>query len=98
MKDHFDVNLFNKIYEDNKIPESFDRGLWKVDGTKSSTRERTKRNNKMDSIKIYLIRRLMNIKRSHAYHYKQQLVKYEEPEQRLSMKNQDALVTLDEKG
>ena len=26
MKDNFDIDLFNKIYEDNRIKESFDDG------------------------------------------------------------------------
>lgn len=94
MKDHFDVNLFNKIYEDNKIPESFDRGYGKW----------MEQNPALESEQTKLFQNGFNkdlfnstfdeYKRSQASHYKQQLVKYEDPEQRLSMKNQDALVTL----
>ena len=94
MKDHFDVNLFNKIYEDNKIPESFDRGYGKwMNQNPALEREQTK------LFQNGFNKDLFNstfdeYKRSQASHYKQQLVKYKEPEQRLSMKNQDALVTL----
>ena len=92
MKDHFDVNLFNKIYEDNKIPESFDR-VWKwMEQNPAIGGEQTKLF--QNGFNKDLFNSTFDEYKDQASHYKHQLVKYNEPEQRLSMKNQDALVTL----
>lgn len=95
MTENFDVDLFNKIYEENKIPEAFDDGYgsWME---KSSGKE-------LENPKMFgngFNKDLFN----HTFEeYKkdqakktgtQQLTKYTEPQQRISMNNQDSIMVL----
>ena len=97
MTDNFDVNVFNKIYDDNKIPEVYDEGY------ESWMNE----NPPLESGKEKLFQNGFNkeLFNSTFDQYKQeqsrkessdQLVKYREPETRISFSNQDSLVTLGE--
>jgi curved DNA-binding protein CbpA len=91
-KDNFDSVLFNKIYEENKIEEVYDDGYgsWmkESESIASSQPKMFQGNFNKD---------LFN----HEFEkYKQEqnignkLVEYKEPQERLSMRNQDSLVTL----
>lgn len=94
MKENFDAELFNKIYEENKIPDSFDRGYgdWMQQNPALESGQTKMFQNGFN--KDMFNATFDSYKRDNASKYKQALVKYDEPEQRLSMKNQDALVTL----
>ena len=92
MTDNFDVNVFNKIYEENKIPESFDEGY-------GSWMNKT---NSMDTSQSKLFQSGFNKDLfNHTFNkFKQeqggdsQLTKYREPGSRISSSNQDSLMTL----
>ena len=96
MTENFDADVFNKIYEDNKIPEVYDEGY----GSWMET------NPALESSQQKLFQDGFNKDLFNATFdkYKQeqserqisqgQLVKYQEPEVRISMSNQDALMTL----
>ena len=92
MTENFDINLFNKIYEDNKISDAYDEGYgdW------------MQQNNALESSQEKLFQNGFNKDMFNATfeQYKQsksnsnQLVQYQEPEVRISMSNQDSLMTL----
>lgn len=95
MTEHFDVDVFNKIYQDNKIPEVYDEGYgsWMESNPALET----------DQQKLFQNGFNKDMFNSTFEQYKQeqsqrnpqnQLVKYQEPEVRISMANQDSLMTL----
>ena len=94
MKDNFDGELFNKIYEENKIKDAYDKGYgsW-MDKNPALESEQTKLFQSGFNKDMFNAT-FDKFKEENAQQYKQQLVKYEEPEERLSMKNQDSLATL----
>lgn len=94
MRDHFDAELFNKIYEENKISDAYDRGYgsW-MDKNPALESEQTKMFQSGFNKDMFNAT-FDRYKRDHAQQHSAQLVKYETPEERLSMKNQDSLVTL----
>ena len=94
MTDNFDVNVFNKIYEDNKIPEVYDEGY-------GSWMEKTQQP-ELEQQKLFqngFNKDLFNhtfekYKHEQSQKSGSQMVKYSDPEQRLSLRNQDSLMTL----
>ena len=94
MTENFDVDVFNKIYEENKIPEAFDEGYgsWMEKeqgggmGQQKMFQSGFNKDLFNDTFEKY--------KQEQAQKSGSQMVKYSEPEQRLSMSNQDSLVTL----
>ena len=95
MKDNFDVNLFNKIYEDNKIKESYD------DGYGSWMQENTLKEDNTKLFQSGFNKDMFNhtfeqYKKEKSQQSNSQLVKYQEPEVRISMANQDSLMVLGE--
>ena len=98
MKDNFDVNLFNKIYEDNRIEDVYDDGYgsWMnknqvedVKMIKGDTKMFQNNFNKdlfNDTFEKY--------KREQSQKQGQQVVQYKDPEVRMSIKNQDSIMTL----
>ncbi len=94
MSDNFDVDLFNKIYEDNKIPDAFNDGYgsWMND-----TPQKDISQPKMfqDGFNKDLFNQTFETYKNEQTKKKgDQIVQYKEPEQRLSMSNQDSLVVL----
>ena len=94
MTENFDVDVFNKIYDENKIPEAFDEGYgsWMEKeqgggmGQQKMFQSGFNKDLFNDTFEKY--------KQEQAQKSGSQMVKYSEPEQRLSMSNQDSLVTL----
>lgn len=94
MTENFDADVFNKIYEENKIPEAFDEGYgsWMEKeqgggmGQQKMFQSRFNKDLFNDTFEKY--------KQEQAQKSGSQMVQYSEPEQRLSMSNQDSLVTL----
>jgi curved DNA-binding protein CbpA len=93
MRDNFDANLFNKIYEDNKISDVYDEGYgdWMNKNLTSENQQKLFQNG---FNKDMFNSTFEQYKKEHQEKNKNQLVKYGEPETRISMKNQDSLVTL----
>jgi curved DNA-binding protein CbpA len=110
MKDNFDGQLFNQIYEENKINDAYDKGYgsWMEKNPASGPGPGLESGSALESgsgpeqTKLFqsgFNQDMFNatfdkFKQETAQQYKQQLTKYEDPEERLSMKNQDSLVTL----
>ena len=94
MRDHFDAELFNKIYEENKIPDAYDRGYGAWMEKNPALESEQSKMFQSGFNKDMFNATFDQYKRDHAQKHSAQLVKYETPEERLSMKNQDSLVTL----
>jgi curved DNA-binding protein CbpA len=91
--DNFDVKVFNKIYDENRIEDAYD------DGYGSWMKESSNDNGQQKMFQGEFNKDMFN----HEFEkYKQeqkqkmgtQITQYQEPQVRLSMKNQDSLVTL----
>ncbi len=94
MKDNFDVNLFNKIYEENQIPDAFHDGYgsWMNDAPQ---RDIEKPKMFQDGFNKDLFNQTFEAyKKDHAKKNKTQMVQYKEPEQRISLSNQDSIAVL----
>ena len=93
-KDNFDSAVFNKIYEDNRLEEAFDDGYgsWmeETESISSSQPKLFQGNFNKDLFN----HEFEQYKQEQQQKQGSQLVQYEEPQVRLSMKNQDSLVTL----
>ena len=93
-KDNFDSALFNKIYEENKIEEAFDHGYgsWmnETESIASSQPKMFQGNFNKDMFN----HEFEKYKQEQKQKMGNQIVQYEEPQVRMSMKNQDSLVTL----
>ena len=93
MTENFDVNLFNRIYAENKISTPFDDGYgdWMK---KTESPKLHKKNYLVETlIKIYLITSLRNIKKINKKSGNQMVI-YETPEVGISYKGKDSIVTL----
>ena len=97
MKDNFDTDVFNKIYDDNKISDVYDEGYsdW-MDSNPALESGQTKMFQNGFN-KDMFNSTFDQYKQSQAKQYSQQLVTRGTPEERMSMKNQDSLVTLGQK-
>ena len=95
MTENFDADVFNKIYEDNKIAEVYDEGYgsWMDSNPALET----------DQQRLFQNGFNKDLFNSTFEQYKKeqsqkqsgnQLVQYQEPEVRISMANQDSLMTL----
>jgi len=95
MKDKFDSDLFNKIYDDNKIKDMSDEGYgsWMDSNSVSDSNQPKLFQNGFN--KDMFNATFEQYKKDHSS--SQQLTKYKEPQERLSMKNQDSLVVLGQK-
>jgi curved DNA-binding protein CbpA len=94
MKDNFDSDLFNKIYEDNKIKDVYDAGYgsWMQQNPALESENTKMFQNGFN--KDMFNATFDQYKQEQQRENGQQMVRYTEPQQRLSMKNQDSLVTL----
>ena len=96
MTDNFDVDVFNQIYNDNKLHDVNDDGYgdWmENDGTSSSGPNKQGKLFQSDFNKDMFNSTFDKYKQEQSSK-RDQLVKFSEPEARISMSNQDSLVTL----
>jgi len=93
-KDNFDSVVFNKIYEENKIEEAFDDGYgsWmnETESIASSQPKMFQGNFNKDMFN----HEFEKYKQEQKQKQGAQIIQYEEPQVRMSMRNQDSLVTL----
>ena len=93
-KDNFDSAVFNKIYEENKIEEAYDHGYgsWmnETESIASSQPKMFQGNFNKDMFN----HEFEKYKQEQKQKMGNQIVQYQEPQERLSMRNQDSLVTL----
>ena len=94
MKEQFDADLFNKIYEDNKIKDVFDAGYgsWMTQNPALESGQTKMFQNGFN--KDMFNATFDQYKQDQSKQHGQQLVTYRDPEERLSMANQDSVVTL----
>lgn len=94
MKDNFDADVFNKIYEENRIEEAYDDGygswMQQNESIGSSQPKMFQGNFNKDMFN----HEFEKYKQEQKQKMGSQVVQYQEPQVRLSMKNQDSLVTL----
>jgi len=91
--DNFDVKVFNKIYDENRIDDAFDRGYgsWMQETSTDTSQEKMFQGQFNKDMFNHEFEKYKQEKRKQMG---SQIVQYEEPETRISMKNQDSLVTL----
>jgi curved DNA-binding protein CbpA len=93
MMEKFDADLFNKIYDENRVGESFDDGYgeWM-----KNTAMKDQPHDKMfgDNFNKDLFNHTFEKYKSEQKSNSQQLTTYTNPKERISLKNQDALMIL----
>lgn len=96
LKDKFDVDVFNKIYDDNKIEDIYDEGYgsWMSDNSLTDKKTEKLFQNGFNKDMFNSTFEQYKKEQLQKHHNEGTLVKYENPETRISMKNQDSLVTL----
>jgi curved DNA-binding protein CbpA len=95
MTENFDVDVFNQIYEQNKIPEVYDEGYgsWMKDTPALESEQGKMFQNGFN--KDMFNATFEKYKQEQSQRTPQnQMVKYQDPEVRISMSNQDSLMTL----
>ena len=95
MTDNFDINLFNKVYEENKIDTAYDRGYgeWMESSSNNKMLEQPKMFNKSFNKDLFnheFEKYKINQQKQMGSH----LVKYDEPQVDISMKGKDSLMLL----
>ena len=93
MKDEFDINVFNKIYEENKIKDVFDSGYgnWM---SKNPVEDKKQSKMFQNGFNKDMFNSEFENYKQEAREKSNSLVTYKEPEERLSMSNQDSLMLL----
>ena len=94
MKDNFDADLFNKIYEENKIEDAYDHGYGSWMQESSSVSGASQKLFQGNFNKDLFNHEFEKYKQEQKKKMGSQVVQYQEPVERLSMKNQDSLATL----
>jgi hypothetical protein len=94
MKDNFDSDLFNKIYKDNRVEEAYDDGYgsWMSENESISSSQGKLFQGNFN--KDLFNHEFEKYKQEQKQKLGSQIVQYDEPQVRLSMSNQDSLVTL----
>jgi len=94
MTENFDADVFNKIYEENKIPDSFSEGYgsWMSGNSQESGEQKKMFQNGFN--KDMFNHTFEKYKQEQSKQNGSQMVQYGEPEHRISMANQDSLMTL----
>lgn len=90
MQNDFDINVFNKIYEENKIKDVFDDGY--DDWMNNSQAKKPKKMFQSGFNKDMFNSEFDKYKREN--HNSSAVVEYQEPEVRMSLSNQDSLMLL----
>ena len=95
MTDNFDINLFNKVYEENKIDTAYDRGYgeWMESSSNNKMLEQPKMFNKSFNKDLFN-HEFEKYKRNQQKQMGSHLVKYDEPQVDISMKGKDSLMLL----
>ena len=93
MTDQFDINLFNKIYEENKIEGVYDRGYGDWMSQNMNTIEQPKMFNKSFNKDLFN-NEFSKYKAQQQQQLGSQIVKYDEPQVDISMKGKDSLMIL----
>ena len=93
-KDNFDSAVFNKIYDENRVEEAFDDGygswMQETESISSSQGKLFQGNFNKDLFN----HEFEKYKQEQKQKMGNQIIQYQEPQSRLSMSNQDSLVTL----
>ena len=93
-KDNFDSAVFNKIYDENRVEEAFDDGygswMQETESISSSQGKLFQGNFNKDLFNHEFEKYKQDQKQKQG----NQIIQYQEPQSRLSMSNQDSLVTL----
>ena len=91
--DNFDVKVFNKIYDENRIEDAFDDGYgsWMKETSNDSGQQKMFQG---EFNKDMFNHEFEKYKQEQKQKMGSQIVQYDEPETRISMKNQDSIVTL----
>ena len=93
MIDHFDANLFNKIYEENKIDDAYDRGYGEWMNDNDNAIEQPKMFNKSFNKDLFN-HEFEKYKQSQQKQMGNQVMKYDEPQVDISMRGKDSLMLL----
>ena len=93
MTDQFDVNLFNKIYDDNKIDGVYDRGYGDWMEENNNMIEQPKMFNKSFNKDLFN-HEFNKYKTQQQQMSGTQLIKYDEPQVDISMRGKDSLMVL----
>jgi curved DNA-binding protein CbpA len=95
MTENFDVDVFNKIYDENKIPEVYDEGYGSWMNSNPALESEQSKMFQNGFNKDMFNSTFENYKREQSQRNPQnQLVKYQEPEVKISMSNADSIMTL----
>ena len=95
MTENFDIDVFNKIYDENKIPDVYDEGYgdWMNNNPALESEQQKMFQNGFN--KDMFNATFENYKREQSQRNPQNaLVKYREPEVKISMSNSDSIMTL----
>ena len=92
--ERFDVDVFNKIYEENKVKEVYDDGYehWMKENSVSEASQKPMFHDGFN--KDLFNHEFEKYKTEHSQKNKHSLVKYEEPQVSISMRGKDSLMTL----
>ena len=93
MTENFDVDVFNKIYNENKIKDVYDEGYSSWMNSTNSIESENEKLFQNGFNKDLFNSTFEQYKKSKSQN-SQQLTKFTEPDIRISMKNQDSLMTL----
>ena len=95
MTENFDVDVFNKIYDENKIPEVYDEGYGSWMNSNPALESEQSKMFQNGFNKDMFNSTFENYKREQSQRNPQNaLVKYQEPEVKISMSNADSIMTL----
>ena len=95
MTENFDVDVFNQIYEQNKIPDVYDDGYGKWMNNNPALESGQEKLFQNGFNKDMFNATFENYKREQSQRNPQNaLVKYQEPEVKISMSNSDSIMTL----
>ena len=91
--DNFDVKVFNKIYDENRIENAFDDGYgsWMNETKDEITKSKMFQG---EFNKDMFNHEFEKYKQEQKQKMGSQIVQYDQPETRISMRNQDSIVTL----
>ena len=98
MTDQFDINLFNKIYDENKIEDVYDKGYgdWMSQNTNEKLLEQPKMFNKSFNKDLFN-NEFNKYKSQQQKQMGNQVVQYDEPQVDISMRGKDSLMILGQK-
>ena len=98
MTDQFDINLFNKIYDENKLDDIYDKGYgdWMSQNTNEKLLEQPKMFNKSFNKDLFN-NEFNKYKTQQQKQMGNQVVQYDEPQVDISMRGKDSLMVLGQK-